>query len=307
MRIAITGGLGYIGSLLLARTPAGLRRGVTVIDNAAADPVAGTVGSPLDLVNEDILTANLDRALAGADVVVHLAAIVGATAGQHDPALMNEINVNGTRRVAEACLRTGAPLVFPSTTSVYGSRRAVVDEQCTVAEIRPQTAYAWTKRRGELVLETLARRGLRYTILRCGSAFGPSITLGLHTAINRLCWQAAMGDPLLVWRTAQRQRRPYLHVEDAVGAIQFVLARRLFTNDVYHVVSANATMDEVLAVIGGGVPAVKVTYVDAPEMNDLSYAVSAERLRESGFAARGTLEQGVRDNIRAYRQRCAVA
>jgi UDP-glucose 4-epimerase len=308
MRIAITGGLGYIGSQLLARTPAHVRSRITVIDNRSAQLFWSAHVPQVDIVDADILSTRLDPLLASAQVVVHLAAIVGAAAGQHDSALMTAINVEGTRRVAEACWRTGSRLVFPSTTSVYGSRRAVVDEQCRGDEIDPQTPYAVTKLAGERCLEELGRRGLRYTILRFGSAFGASINIGVHTAINRMCWQASNGEPLRIWRTAGNQRRPYLHVDDAVAAIRFVIARRLFDNRVYNVVTANATLGDVVAAITHHVPTAEVRYVDSPLMNDLSYAVTTERLRQHGFTARGDLARGIHDTLTAFRRvRCAAA
>jgi nucleoside-diphosphate-sugar epimerase len=306
MRIAITGGFGYIGSLLLARTAPDALGRITVIDNGSARLFRSTAASRVSVCHDDILTAPLDRLIERAQVVVHLAAMVGANAGEQDAARMTEINVAGTRRVAEACLRSGARLVFPSTTSVYGSRQAAVDEQCRPDEIRPQTAYAASKLRGERCIETLGLRGLRYTILRFGSAFGASINIGVHTAINRVCWQASAGQPLNIWRTALHQIRPYVHVDDAVGAIQFVIARQLFSNHVYNVVSANATMGDVVDAIAREVPTVDVRHVDSPLMNDLSYSVAADRLRTRGFTARGDLVHGIHDTISMFRRmQCA--
>jgi UDP-glucose 4-epimerase len=302
MRIAITGGLGYIGSRLLARTAPDALRSITVIDKRSADLLDPATANNVIFANNDILTSPLDRLINGADVVVHLAAIVGANASERDSALMNDINVAGTRRVAEACARCGARLIFPSTTSVYGSRRAVVDESCSGDDIRPQTLYATTKLKGEQFLETLVQRGLRYTILRFGSAFGASINIGTHTAINRLCMQAASAQPLLVWRTARHQRRPYVHVDDAVAAIQFVIARRLFDNSIYNVATANATMGDVVRAIAREIPAVDVRYVDSPLMNDLSYGVTGEKLRTHGFIARGDLTRGIHDTISMFRR-----
>ena len=67
-----------------------------------------------------------------------------------------------------------------------------------------------------------------------------------HTAVNRFSWRAVAGQPLEVWRTATHQCRPYLHLEDAVRAMLFVVGRRQFDGRVYNVLSVNATVQEVI-------------------------------------------------------------
>ena len=300
MRLVITGGLGYIGSLLLARTSHSAINDVVVIDSASIPE--RRFPATVTLIQDDIRTANLDRLITSGDVVVHLAAIVGAAGSDQRADVIQAVNAGGTRRIAEACLRANARLLFISTTSVYSPREQLVDEQCDPADIRPQTPYASSKLEGERVVQALGQRGLRHAILRFGSAFGASINTRLHTAINWFCWQACSGGPLTIWRTARDQCRPYLHVDDAVRAIQFVLARDLFGNYLYNVVSANATMDQVVSAIRREVPALAVRYIESSLMNDLSYAVAAEQIRRQGFAPQGDLTSGIRDTIAALRR-----
>lgn len=302
MRLIVTGGLGYIGSPLLASMPRSLSRDVLVIDSASAQECRSRpLPSAFNFIQDDIRTADLDRLISGADVVVHLAAIVGAAGSDKNPDLIHEVNADGTRRVAEACLRADARLLFISTTSVYASPKPLVDEHCDSADIRPQTPYAASKLQGERIVQALGQRGLRYAILRFGSAFGASVNMRLHTAINRFCWQACTGEPLTIWRTAHDQCRPYLHVDDAVHAIQFVVAHNLFGSHLYNVVSANATIGDILNAIRQDVPSLAVRYIESSLMNDLSYAVAAEQIRRQGFTPQGDLTRGIRDTIEALR------
>ena len=85
-------------------------------------------------------------------------------------------------------------------------------------------------------------------------------------------------------------------------AIQFVLRHDLFGSHLYNVVSANATMREVLHAIRRHVPSLTVRYIESSLMNDLSYAVGVERLRHQGFTPQGDLARGIRDTIEALRR-----
>src|SRR5262249_21123127 len=158
----------------------------------------------------EVLGADLDELFGGADVVVHLAAITNAEASFDRQTEVERVNLHGTERVARACIRAGAGLVFLSTTSVYGTQDGVVDETCPPEELRPQSAYAESKLRAERLIAELTRDGLRAVTFRFGTIVGPSPGMRFHTAVNKFCWQAVVGEPLSVWRTALHQRRPYL-------------------------------------------------------------------------------------------------
>jgi nucleoside-diphosphate-sugar epimerase len=139
--------------------------------------------------------------------------------------------------------------------------------------------------------------GLRMVIFRMGTIFGPSIGMRFHTAVNRFCWQAVLGQPITVWRTAIDQLRPYLDLSDAVRAMLFVLRRQLFDSRVYNVVTLNTTVAEVVQVISAVVPSVQIAYVDSPLMNTLSYYVEGGRFERAGFEFTGSLDRGVRDTV----------
>ena len=65
------------------------------------------------------------------------------------------------------------------------------------------------------------KAGLRFITCRFGTIFGTSIGMRFHTAVNKFCWQAVIGQPITVWRTALHQYRPYLDLKDAVKAIVY--------------------------------------------------------------------------------------
>ncbi len=89
-----------------------------------------------------------------------------------------------------------------------------------------------------------------------------------HTAVNKFVWQASLGKPITVWRTAMDQKRPYLDLYDGIRAFRFVIENDLFDNDVYNVVTVNATVREIIETINSRIPDLQVELVDAKIMTN---------------------------------------
>ena len=301
MRVVVTGALGHIGSRFIRSLPASFPGAdVVLLDDFSTQRYPSLFdlpeGARYRFVEADVLRADLGAIFAGADAVVHLAAITNAEASFDKQAEVERVNFDGTERVAHACMRAGAGLVFLSTTSVYGTQAGVVNETCSTEELRPQSPYAESKLRAEQLIAQLGSEGLRSVTFRFGTIVGPSPGMRFHTAVNKFCWQAVLGEPLTVWRTALHQRRPYLDLTDGVRAIEFVLARGL-DGSLYNVLTANASVAEIVAMIREVVPDVRVTEVDSRLMNQLSYEVSDARFRARGFEPRGDLRRAIADTF----------
>jgi nucleoside-diphosphate-sugar epimerase len=118
-----------------------------------------------------------------------------------------------------------------------------------------------------------------------------------HTAVNKFCWQAVMGQPLTVWKTALHQTRPYLDLGDAVKAITFIIQKKLYDGRVYNVVTTNSSVSSIVDIISRHVAHISVQHVDTRIMNQLSYHVSNERFRDLGFEFKGDLKQGIGKTI----------
>src|SRR5207244_1141993 len=99
-----------------------------------------------------------------------------------------------------------------------------------------------------------------------------------------------------VWRTALHQKRPYLDLDDGVRAIEFILERGL-DGRLYNVLTANATVADIVAMIRQAVPDLTVREVDSAVMNQLSYEVSDARFRAIGFEPRGDLRQAIVETV----------
>jgi len=298
VRIVVTGALGHIGSRLIRELPeAWPGTEIVMLDNLATQRYASLYDLPgsgqYQFIEGDVLSADLTRWFAGADAVIHLAALTNG-ARTDLRAQMERVNLDGTERVARACVAAGVPLLFPSTTSVYGVPDGVVSEDCAPDDLRPQSPYAGWKLQSEDLIRSLGQReGLRFVIFRMGTIFGPSVGMRFHTAVNQFCWRAVTRQPVEVWRTASHQFRPYLDLEDAVRAMIFMLRRQQFDRRVYNVLTLNATVTHVVEVLSTFVPDLRITYVDSPLMNRLSFCVDHARFTELGFECSGSLERGI--------------
>lgn len=303
MRVVITGGLGHIGSRLIRELPASFPDlEVVIVDNLATQRYVSLFDLPSTarycFIQGDVTKIALAPVFAGADVVVHLAALTDPGASFDDPEAMEQINYVATQRVAEACAVAGVPLIHASSTSVYGTEKSAVDEDCGPEDISPQSPYAATKRKEELFVEGMCcESALKGMIFRFGTIFGVSPGMRFHTAVNKFCWQAAMGQPLSVWKTAYDQTRPYLDLGDAVRAVQFVIKHKLFDGRIYNAVSINASVREVVDTIGRYSPNPKIELVESRIMNTLSYEVLNTRLGQRGFVFKGKLDEAVQATL----------
>jgi len=302
MKLAITGALGHIGSRLIHQLTPGDFDEVLLVDNLLTQRYPSLFDLPAGVrfrfLEADILSADLAALFAGFDAVIHLAAITNAAGSFGNQEQVEKVNFEGTERVARACIASQSKLVFLSTTSVYGTAADVVDENCGESELKPQSPYAESKLRAERLLTALGESdGLDFIACRFGTIYGTSIGMRFHTAVNKFVWQACLGEPITVWRTALDQRRPYLELDDGVRALRFILEQKLFDRQIYNVLTSNATVGEIVEVIRKYVPDLTVKLVDAAIMNQLSYTVACDKFRAKGFEFRGDLERGIQTSV----------
>jgi UDP-glucose 4-epimerase len=303
VKIIITGGLGHIGSRLSRHLPAAFPGAqIVIIDNLSTLRYCALFGLPngaaYRFIEADVLKADLHAMLRGADVVVHLAAITDAAGSFETKELVKTVNYNATARVARACADLGCPMIYLSSTSVYGTQKEVVDEECSPEELQPQSPYAESKLAEEELLKKLGEEtGLRYLICRFGTIAGTSPGMRFHTAVNKFCWQAVMGTPITVWRTALHQKRPYLALDDAMNAFTLIIRERIFDRGVYNVLTDNLTVNDIVEEIRTHVPTLQISYVDTPIMNQLSYQVLGSKFASRGFQATGSIRECISDTV----------
>lgn len=303
MKIVITGACGHIGSKLIRNLDFSKFDEILLLDNFASQRYCSLFNLPQDgkfkFVEADILKSDLNTLFKDASVVVHLAALTNA-AGSFE--IQNEtelVNFEGTKLVANACLNSGAKMIFLSTTSVYGTQSSVVDENCIIDDLKPQSPYADAKLKSEQFLKEFATQNsnFKFVVLRFGTIAGYSIGMRFHTAVNKFCWQAVMNDPLSVWSTAYEQVRPYLALTDGVNALKFVIEKELFDNSIYNVLTDNLSVKDVVSKIQKHIKDVKINFVDSKIMNQLSYDVSNKKFVDIGFKYTTNLDNEIFETL----------
>ena len=276
MKIIVTGAIGHIGSYIIRDL--GLffpDSKIVMIDNMMTQrfPSLFNLSHQVNyqFIEGDVSQINLEPIFNGADVAIHLAAITDA-AGSVDRAEEVEANnFQSTLKVSKACLKANVSLIALSSTSVYGSQKDQVDENCTESELKPQSPYADTKlREEELIRDLSINQGLKAIHCRFGTIFGASPGMRFHTAVNKFCWQAVMNQPITVWSTAFDQKRPYLDLYDASRAIEFIIKNKIFDGQIYNILTTNATVRQVVDTIKEFVPRLEIEFVDNRIMNQLS-------------------------------------
>lgn len=295
MNVLLIGGSGFIGSHLKDRLVAGGHR-VRSLDRVPerfrADPpqiehLYGEVG------NE----ALLDAALAGIDVVLHLAWCTVPKSAEDDPTFDIQSNLVLTTEILKGIARHRVPHVvfFSSGGTVYGptAREPIPETHPT----EPICSYGVTKLAAEKYVAVFARRhGFRATILRCANPYGErQDPRGAQGAITVFLHRAACGDPIRIWGDGEVVR-DYVHVDDLVGAVAASITAAPTALRVLNVGSGQgATLNQLIAQIRvSSARHVEVVYeparaVDVP-WNVLDVRAAA---RELGWAPRVTIVEGI--------------
>ena len=246
-------------------------------------------------MEEDLTKFELSRIIKKNDIVIHLAAITDAAGSFRNPVEVQDNNYIGTLKVSEACHKVGAKLIFASSTSVYGTQQEIVSENCSVDQLKPQSPYASTKIKEEELIQKLSKtNGLESVILRFGTIYGVSPGIRFHTAVNKFCWQAAMGFPLTVWNTAYDQKRPYLSLADALNAVGLIIKKEEYSGEIFNVVSKNLTVREVIETIREIKNDCQIRFVDSQIMNQLSYDVSIQKISKLGYQPTVKLKENIK-------------
>ncbi|HEX5760977.1 MAG TPA: NAD-dependent epimerase/dehydratase family protein [Thermoanaerobaculia bacterium] len=320
--ILVTGGLGFLGSHLCTRLATA---GETVRILARPERRAEAPDSPHEIVWGDVRDpAAVERAVRGTEVVIHLASNfrrAGSDAKEAYP-----INVEGTRNVAEACLRAGVrQLIHCSTIGVHGSVVEVPARE--ESALSPLDLYQETKLLAEDEVWRAHRRdGLPATVLRPASIYGPGDRrmLKLFRLIQKRRY-VMLGDGKAFFHPA--------YVEDVADAFVLALRNERADGETFIVGGEEyVSLNEVVAMIAEelGVPPPRLRFPLAPIMalaalcerlcapfgvepplhrRRVSFfwsrrAFSIEKARQVlGFQPRFSLREGMRATIRWYRER----
>jgi nucleoside-diphosphate-sugar epimerase len=311
--VIITGGAGYIGSLLTGEL---LRLGikVTIIDDLlfGGESLMGYLAHPnfhfikANVIEPRALRSNLRSDWETPNAIVHLAAIVGFPACQSvGRQVAWRYNVEATERVFEQAVSLGINrLVFASSYSNYGIS-ADGQPVTETSPLTPQSLYAETKIAAERFLLAQSDSSCAPLIYRLATLYGISPRTRFDLIINQFVLEAYTKRELLIYQRGYS--RSFVHINDAVRG--FILGLQAADEKVrcqiYNLGSENGnyTKDQIVGLILKRMPETVVTYKDMTfggDMRDIS--VSYEKIqRELGFQTRLTPDDGIRDVLHAIR------
>ncbi|MCK9517505.1 MAG: NAD(P)-dependent oxidoreductase [Dehalococcoidia bacterium] len=283
MRILVTGGAGYIGSVLVPKL---LARGhqVRVLDRMFWGLPHYAEEPGVELVNADVRRIP-EGAFDGVDAVDHLAGFSNDPTSEYSPDANWQMNAVATRTIARLCRETGVRrLVFGSSCSLYDGLDAahLLDEQVSV---HPRGAYATSKHYSETaLLEEAASGDFEPVILRQATVFGPSPRMRFDLVVNSFVKDALVRQRLIL-HGGGRMYRPLISVNDLADAHVACLEAppELVAGETFNAVQENYQVRDLAEVVAAALVRLgkPVALEDGPLPSIVrNYRCSGDKLRE---------------------------
>ena len=291
MHILLTGGCGYIGSVL---TPKLLNAGykVTVVDimwfgNFLPDH------KNLKIIKQDI--RNIDNlTMEDVDVVIHLANVANDPCGDLSSKLTWEVNALATMRLVEWAIRHNAKqFIYASSGSVYG-----VKEEPQVTEdlsLVPISDYNKAKMISERVLLSY-KDSIVVQCIRPATVCGYSPRMRLDLSVNMLTMQALANKRITVF--GGDQIRPNIHIQDITDLVLFFIEQGEKVNGIYNAGFENISIMDIARRVTELVPA---EIVVTPSNDPRSYRLNSDKLLSTGFKPKYNVEYAIKEIIDAFK------
>ncbi|MDB5198162.1 MAG: nucleoside-diphosphate-sugar epimerase [Chitinophagaceae bacterium] len=302
MKVLVTGGAGYIGSVLVRQL---LHKNfkVRVLDSLkfGGDALYDVMLHPnFEFIKGDIRNEkDIDKALEGIDAVAHLAAIVGDPACKKYSEEANETNWDASVSLFEKAEKAGVKrFVFASTCSNYGKMADSNDFVTETSELKPVSLYAELKVRFEkFLLEEHKNSHICSTSLRFSTVYGFSPRIRFDLTVNEFTRNAVINGEQEIW--GQQFWRPYCHVEDLARSVVLVLENpeEKVRANVFNVgdTTENYQKGMIIEEVCKIVPNVKVNYVDSTE-DPRDYRVNFDKIKnELKYSITKKVPDGVKE------------
>lgn len=311
MRVLVTGGAGYIGSLV-----------VEELLNKGHDPVVFDLfnwgkesiemfGQKVERFNGDCRNSrDIIYALEGIDGIIHLAGIVGEFACKSNHKAHFSINVESTRTLINCCTDPELDLVrdfvYASSCSVYGNVRGLYEEVTEETPVAPLSDYAHAKLRSEQIILEQGKRITHFhpTILRLTTVFGWSHRPRLDLVTNLFAYNAWKKGEMTIFGDGM-QYRSLIHVRDVAKALVQTLEAPRFMRDckIFHLgeETNNRTVKEIAQTVQKKIPGARILMNDDKPSDRRDYRINCSRIKNIiGWRAEYSVEQGIDELIEKF-------
>jgi nucleoside-diphosphate-sugar epimerase len=300
MKVLITGGAGYLGSVITGKM-LGEGYEVTVLDKLIFNQVSllsYTSNPNFKFIHGDVRDESLLKRLCDeSDIIIPLAAIVGFPACASEPELAKEINFNQIVNIVKYCNNKGKKILYPNTNSGYGLGTGQVecDEE---SPLTPISVYGQTKCEAENFLKTSTDA----IIFRLATVFGVSPRMRTDLLVNDFTYKAITDKYIVVFE--KNFKRNFIHIQDVADVFIFMLKNYdTYKGEVFNVglSDANLSKQELLEKIQSHVKNFAVSYNDYYEDPDKrDYIVSNAKVELTGWSPNWTVDMGIDELIMAY-------
>ena len=300
MKVLITGGAGYLGSVLVGKL---LDQGyeVVVLDKLLFNQTSllhYTSKSKFKFIYGDVRNESLLEKLCNeADIIIPLAAIVGFPACAADPQLAHEVNFKQIFNIVKFTKGKDKKILYPNTNSGYGI--GVGQTECTEeSPLNPISVYGNTKCEAENFL----RENTDAITFRLATVFGVSPRMRTDLLVNDFVYKAITDKYIVVFE--KNFKRNFIHIQDVAFTFLFMIQHyEKYKGEVFNVGLSNANLSkkELLEKIQSHVKDFAVSYNDYYEDPDKrDYIVSNAKLESTGWGPHWDLDRGISELIMAY-------
>lgn len=299
MKILITGGAGYLGSVITKKMlEAGHK--VTVLDNLSfkqLSPLQFTPNTQYNFVYGDVRNEQLLKKLvAHNDVIIPLAAIVGFPACKADPKLAWEVNFHQIETILDT-ITDEQIILYPNTNSGYGIGEG--QTECTeTSPLNPISVYGESKCAAEKLLIECSQA----VCFRLATVFGTSTRMRTDLLVNEFVYKAMTDKYITVFE--KNFKRNFIHIQDVANVFLWALNNYdKMKHNVYNVglSDANLSKQELLEKIQEYIPDFAISYSDFYEDPDKrDYIVSNEKIESTGWKPEYSLDDGIKELMKSY-------
>ena len=297
MKVLITGGAGYLGSVITEKLLS-IGHGVTIFDNLMYNQTSCSIFSHnknFDFIYGDVRDVETLQSLVKShDVIIPLAAIVGFPACDRDKDLATAVNYTQIQNISKV-LDSTQKILYPNTNSGYGIGE---NGECTEeSPLNPISHYGVTKVKAER--EILEAGGIS---LRLATVFGSSPRMRMDLLVNEFVYKALSDKYITIFE--KNFVRNYIHIRDVAEAFIFMIeSYDEYSGEPFNVglSDANLSKQQLVEKIKGYVPDFAITYSDYyqdPDKRD--YIVSNEKIENTGWKPNYSLDDGIQELIKTY-------